>query len=37
MWRGLRRLSKVVAWALVILVGGSMVAYFALLLPLTNR
>jgi hypothetical protein len=33
MWRRMRRMSKVIAWILVLLVGGSMVAYFALLLP----
>ena len=26
-------MSKVMAWVLVILIGGSMVAYFALMIP----
>jgi len=30
-------MSKVIVWILVILVGGSMVAYFALLLPFSGR
>lgn len=33
MWWRLRRMSKVLAWVLVILVGGSMLAYFALMIP----
>ncbi len=30
LWWRLRRASKIMVWCLVILVGGSMVAYFAL-------
>ncbi len=37
MWRRLRRMSKVLSWILVILIGGSMLAYFALMFPAMSR